>query len=1133
MISVLLVDDEPGLLTIGKMFLEKSGNFTVTTSLSAPEAIRLLEQEQFDAIISGYQMPEMNGIEFLKILRRNDNSIPFIIITGKGREEIAIEALNAGADFYLQKGVDPEAQFAGLSHIIRKVVGQHRAEEELGKSEEQYRRICEGLTDYLYTVRVEDGRAVTTTHSAACLVVTGYTAEEFAADPYLWIRMVSDDDRDRVISHFSGVLSGKQVPPVDHRIVRKDGQVRWVRDTPILQFDPAGRLISYDGVVKDITGPKVEEEKLSRLTEFQESVITNARVWLSVLMQSGTILLWNTAAEEISGYRAEEVIGQKEIWKKLYPDKEYRKQVTDTITRIIRDKNYLENFETTIISKQGIKKVISWNTKGIPGATGAVSDYIAIGVDVTDRKMAEDALRVHAEIERNMSEAVYLIRVSDGMIVHTNPIFEHLFGYGPGELVGRHVSVLNAPVDKDPKEIADGIISSLMRTGGWSGEVLSIRKDGTTFWSQANVFTFLHPRYGQVWLSMHQDITGRKVAEVELRNTERRLGDIINFLPDATFAIDREGKVIAWNRAIEEMTGIRAEDMLGKGDYEYALPFYGERRPILIDLAMMQDPGVLKHYTSVRRDGDALTAETTLAHLGGKNLYLWGKSILFKNDQGDIVGAIESIRDITDRRTAEELLRESRETYRELVESISDVIFEIDSGGKITYISPVVHKVLEFEPREMIGKNFIEFVYPEDRELLIKRFSELSEAIEHPLDYRVMTKPGGVRWVRTQTKSVMKGKEFTGARGTLVDITKRKVAEQALKMSQVQLAEAMDLAHMANWEFDVDTGIFTFDDRFFALYGTSVKFEGGNRMPSEVYARKFVHPDDLYMVADEVKKAIQATDPGYVSQVEHRIIRSDGEVRHIVVRIGITKDENGRTIKTHGANQDITERIRAEEAIQQANKKLTLLSSITRHDINNQLTILMGYLTILEKQQPDTSFSDYFLRVSNAAKRISAMIQFTKEYEQIGVHAPIWQECRTLVDTAAKQAPLGMVMVENDLPADMTVFADQLITKVFYNLMDNAGRYGGKITTIRFSALKSGDDHLIVCEDDGDGIPAEEKEKVFERGFGKNTGMGLALAREILSISGITITETGEPGKGARFEMMVPKGMWRTAGYGA
>jgi signal transduction histidine kinase len=154
------------------------------------------------------------------------------------------------------------------------------------------------------------------------------------------------------------------------------------------------------------------------------------------------------------------------------------------------------------------------------------------------------------------------------------------------------------------------------------------------------------------------------------------------------------------------------------------------------------------------------------------------------------------------------------------------------------------------------------------------------------------------------------------------------------------------------------------------------------------------------------------------------------------------------------------------------------------------------------------------------------MIQFTKEYEQIGIKDPAWQDCRTLVDTTAKVAP-GKIIVGNDLPAGGEVFADQLITKVFYNLMDNAARYGGKITTIRFYVEDSGDEHRIICEDDGVGIPVEEKEKIFERGFGKNTGLGLFLSREILAITGITIRETGEPGKGARFEMTVPKGMYR------
>jgi PAS domain S-box-containing protein len=224
---------------------------------------------------------------------------------------------------------------------------------------------------------------------------------------------------------------------------------------------------------------------------------------------------------------------------------------------------------------------------------------------------------------------------------------------------------------------------------------------------------------------------------------------------------------------------------------------------------------------------------------------------------------------------------------------------------------------------------------------------------------------------------------------------------------------------------------------------------------------------------------------------------------------------------------DITDRKRAEKAILQANKKLNLLSGITRHDINNQLLALQGYLSMLELKRSDPAFTEYFQKAMTAADRISAMIRFTKEYQSIGLNAPAWQDCRTLVENAAKQSLAGNIMLKNDIPAKTEVFADPLIVKVFYNLMDNAVRYGGKITTIRFSVQEPGHDPRIICEDDGDGIPAESKEQIFNRGFGKNTGLGLALSREILDITGITIRETGEPGKGARFEILVPDGSFR------
>lgn len=239
--------------------------------------------------------------------------------------------------------------------------------------------------------------------------------------------------------------------------------------------------------------------------------------------------------------------------------------------------------------------------------------------------------------------------------------------------------------------------------------------------------------------------------------------------------------------------------------------------------------------------------------------------------------------------------------------------------------------------------------------------------------------------------------------------------------------------------------------------------------------------------------------------------------------------ENERLI-FDGVMFDITERMRMEDALALSSKKLNLLSSITRHDILNQVTALLMYLDIVSDEPMNQKLSESLDHMKSVAKTIQHQIEFTREYQDLGILAPLWQDCRKLVDTAADQATLGQVMVKNDLPADAEVFADPLIVKVFYNLMDNAVRYGGKITTIRFFVEEAGNEHRIVCEDDGDGVVADEKEKIFELGFGKSTGLGLFLSQVILDITEITIAENGEPGKGARFEILVPKGMYRFAG---
>jgi len=278
---------------------------------------------------------------------------------------------------------------------------------------------------------------------------------------------------------------------------------------------------------------------------------------------------------------------------------------------------------------------------------------------------------------------------------------------------------------------------------------------------------------------------------------------------------------------------------------------------------------------------------------------------------------------------------------------------------------------------------------------------------------------------------------------------------------------------------------------------------------------------------------------GEIPMYEIDIITRDGLRRSVIVKgTRVEFEKNPATLLLF---IDITRRKELEDqliaratdlsqistAFQRSIQKLNLLSTVTRHDINNQLMVQVGYLEMIEETELDPLQREYFEMVKATAGRISAMILFTKEYEEIGVYAPAWEDCRRLVDRAVKEVVLRQVRIFNGIPVGAEILADPLVFRVFYNLMDNAMRYGGRITYIRFSTEKRGNDLVIICEDDGVGIPVDEKGKIFERGFGKNTGLGLFLSKEILSITGITITETGEPGYGARFEIIVPEEMNR------
>ena len=218
--------------------------------------------------------------------------------------------------------------------------------------------------------------------------------------------------------------------------------------------------------------------------------------------------------------------------------------------------------------------------------------------------------------------------------------------------------------------------------------------------------------------------------------------------------------------------------------------------------------------------------------------------------------------------------------------------------------------------------------------------------------------------------------------------------------------------------------------------------------------------------------------------------------------------------------------IRVKRTLDALSKKLNFVGSVTRHDVLNQLTAVGGYNELLAMMVQDPKLKGFIEKERSALEKIRRQFQFAKDYQNIGMEPPEWHPIRAVVGRMNELVDPGNVRV-TVATGTAVVLADPLFEKVFYNLFDNSLRHGVRVTEIRVSLREEPTGAVLTVEDDGVGIPVEEKMKIFERGYGKNTGWGLFLIREILTVTGMTVEETGEPGKGARFEIRIPKENYR------
>ncbi|MGB6837509.1 MAG: PAS domain S-box protein [Dehalococcoidia bacterium] len=543
--------------------------------------------------------------------------------------------------------------------ISRDITECRRAEEALAAETQEHIDITNLTGDIIVKID-KDGR-FTFLNDAACQFYGGRREELLGVQFAGYVH--PEDMASSVAQVIQEVIESKQlargfvtrqITPMGTRIVEWNGHAL---------FDEEGQYAGLQGTGRDITERKRAEEALRESEQRFRDIATSVSEWIAEVNREGTYAYSNPMVEEILGYLPEEVVGRG-VLDFLYPDE--RERSIRLFQASLSKKEGLRGFLTRMVHRDGSVRDVEVSAIPLFDERGNVVGLRGITRDVTERKRAEEALRLQSEIMQNMAEAVYLIRASDGVIVYTNPAFERLFGYGPGEMVGKHVSVVNAPTDKSPEETAKEITAALDRTGAWRGEILNIKKDGTLFWCYANVSTFDHPGHGRVWVTYHTDITERKQAEEALRESDQRSREVLEASRDMVYKLNVEAHKFEYvSPAVQPLTGFTPQEFVSMGFDEVTARIHPQDQPEFRTRAE-ELPACLGEA----RAGSAI--EYRWQRKDGKYRWLSNSWVLLRDDNGQPAAIVGTVRDITNRKRTEEALQRGREDLETRVEARMD-----------------------------------------------------------------------------------------------------------------------------------------------------------------------------------------------------------------------------------------------------------------------------------------------------------------------------------------------------------------------------------------------------------------------------------------------------------------------------
>lgn len=1386
--TILYVDDEDILLTATKVYLERSGKFFVDTASSASEGLNKLTENEYDAIISDYEMPEMNGITFLSTVRSAGNDIPFIIFTGRGREDVVIDALNNGVDFYLQKGGQPKAQFAELTNKITQAVRRKRAENEIEASKkmaiallnaaseaemliasdgkimalnrlmakrfgkepshlleqnafadlppglfslkdsikrqhitgntpfcyeesvqgrhyrttinpvlnqqgetDSYAVFSKDMTDQLSTeeslasakehldvtlksigdgVIVTDENCIITSLNRIAEVLTGWSEEDAIGKPIDEVFRLTDlNSNERINPAIQAIESGNTVHITDDCQLESRHKDTYIVGDSVAPIKDRNSHIKGSVIVfRDITREKEAQDYKNYLA----SIIESAEDGIIGTDTDAMITTWNNGAEAIFGYTEEEVLGQRIDL--IYPEG-YESEL-NSVFRRVTDGNSIRHHMTRRKSKNGeiidvsltLSPIVNERNE-ITGTSGILRD---IGDIVKAKQKIEESYTWCSTMLRSIGDAIISTDTNQN-VTYMNPVAESLTGWSLDEARNRPINEIFAITNEYTGEVTENPIEAVLREGtvvGLANHTILTARNGDV-WPIDDSGAPIINADGEITgaVIVFREISARKKAEKILRDSESKYRALFNSTGAATVIIEKEGTILLSNAGFEKLSGYQSPAIDGRmkwmdfvdtkslalmsersrrrdgksspyhDSYEFTfIDRSGASRDILLILESIEGSSnvvcnlidisgqkkvqndliesknklrvilnSLPHIV-VQKDRDlrilwANTAakklnpdligmtcyESFLAQnepcsecnalkaiesgeiqrkkifhedVAGKGGSYWEKtSIPIVDTEGNCHSVVELTKDITSKEQSKNKflfqhnLAEKLSVTSSLDDAI-DVLFTslleipgIDSGT--LYLTDDVKG--GFSLVRSIGiteefKNAVSYLEPESgyfNRLAVKKpvYGCIDDVSPHLADI------SGWEGVRSFVYiPVVASDEILGACFLIshencevseslryiiesaIDLIgnsfSRVLTEEKLRESGQKLEIALKSADLFVWEYFIEGQKIKWNNNVLNRLGYAC-----DDVIDYDWWSSLVHPEDQHEKNKGLTAAISGNSEFYSNK--YRIQTSSGEWRWLNVLGKVTnRDSNGNATHLTGVIQDITRLKDDENALKVANKKLNLLSSITRHDIINQVTSALIYLEMTrDMNEDDHALLENLDVIENSVNVIASQIEFTRDYQDLGLELPIWQGIASTVEHAGTCAcPDSIELDISDICSDIEILADPMFEKIFSNLFDNSVRHGEGVSAISVHCRKDGGDLKIIYHDNGPGIPADMKNKIFIKGIGKNTGLGLFLIKEILEITGMKIEENGIPGEYAQFEIFVPCGKWRGAG---